>query len=102
MKIEYDSEPIATATNKPAFFETPGLDRLYGMFVALCEQLAVANERHDTLTRVLVQENIISQETLDSYVPPKKVVQDRIKQHQNLVVSILADLESEMEGLKNK
>ncbi len=102
MDVNYDSDPVAMAEIKPEFLETPGLDRLYTMFVALCEQLAITNERHDTLLRVLAENGHVSVEALERYDPPQDVEQARLAQHQAMIKSVLSEVERELNDLRKK
>lgn len=100
MDIDYESDPVALAATRPDFFETPGLNRLFAMFVALGEQLAVTNERHDTLQRILIDKEVLSAEDISSYIVSPEAEKERIAQHQAMVGNILAVIDDELKGLR--
>ncbi len=102
MDLKYDSDPVALAATKPDFFDTPHIGRLYEMFVALSEQLAVSNERYDTLVRVLIDEGHVAPSALESYSPTPEVVQARIAQHTAMIKDIFGDLEAEIKLIQGQ
>lgn len=102
MDIDYTKDPVTAAAKRPEFFETPGLDRLYAMVVALTEQLAIANERHDTLKQALIAKGLLTEEELDRYEPAPDVIQARQAQHERLVSAILKPVEDELANIDRK
>lgn len=102
MDIDYRKDPVTAATTRPEFFETPGLDRLYAMFVALTEQLAITNERQDTLKQVLIAKGLVTEEELAGYEPSQDVLQQRQAEHEQLVSAILKPIEDELTELAGK
>ena len=55
--------------NGVSFFETPGVDMLYRTCLALAEELAITQDRLDTLERVLSQRGQIDLEEVDHFEP---------------------------------
>lgn len=99
MDIDYTKDPVTFATTRPEFFETPGLDRLYAMFVALTEQFAVSLERQDTLKQILIAKGLVTEDEITQYTPSQDVIQQRQAAHEQLVSAILKPIEEELLGL---
>lgn len=82
------------------FFETPGLDMLYRTCLALAEELAITQDRLDTLERVLSQRGQIDPEEVDRYEPDahaesqKRIMAARLSEH---VLAPIKDLVKQYE-----
>ena len=65
--------PAPAVSDEPvAFFETPGLDQLYGVCLALAEQLSVTRDRLDTLERILDSRGTLSRDELNDFEPSQQ------------------------------
>ena len=102
MDINYDKDPIAAAAQPPHFFDTPGVDELFGMVTALSEQLAVWTERQDTLIRVLEAKGLLAQADLENYDPPPEVIAARQAQHTALSKAVLKPIEDALQSYSNR
>lgn len=100
MKVDFDKDPLEYARQRPEFFEADGVDKLFSMCMALAEQLAVANEKFDSLSRILIEKNVLSPEEIDNYIPSPQVEQDRNEAHQILVRGILGVIDKELDELE--
>ncbi len=97
MKPGLDDELLKYVDTRPAFFDTPGVDHLFSMCMALAEQLAVANERHDTLMRVLLAKGVITADEIASFEPDTETLQARSAQHEALIQQVLQSLDDELD-----
>lgn len=90
-------DPLKYVDKYPVFSTSPGVDRLLAVCMALTEQLAVANERHDTLFRVLASKGVVTPEELATYIPDATAEAAREAQHAELVRRVLQILEIEID-----
>ena len=67
------SELPSAKGGRPLFLETPALDDLLAVVVALAQELAVLRERTDTAERLLVQKGILASEDMENYKPDQGV-----------------------------
>lgn len=102
MKPDLTDDPLDFAARRPEFFDTPGVDCLFGMCVALTEQLALANERHDTLARVLAEKGLINLQELSNYQPDAQAEAARAQLHQELVRDVLRVLDEALDAQNDK
>lgn len=82
----------------PSLSGAPSLDHLLSMCLALAEQLAIANERHDTLIQVLAAKGLVDPEELAVFQPTPEAEQARNQQHQELVRELLKVLSDELDN----
>jgi hypothetical protein len=62
---------------RPLFLETPALDDLLAITVALAQEMAVLRERADTAERLLVQKGILASDDVEKYQPDQSVDRTR-------------------------
>ena len=74
---------------QPKFFDTPGVDELFAVCMALAEELAVADERYDTLKHVLIEKNVMTADDIEKYQPSAEVEHDRLQRNSALVRRVL-------------
>lgn len=101
MKPDINDAPLKYVDQRPVFSTAPGVDRLFAVCMALTEQLAVANERHDTLIRVLASKGLVTPEELDAYTPDATVEAVREAQHAQLIKRVLQILDMEIDEREN-
>jgi hypothetical protein len=58
---------------RPLFLETPALDDLLAIVVALAQEVAVLRERADTAERLLVQKGVLGSDDIETYKPDRSV-----------------------------
>ena len=58
---------------RPLFLETPALDDLLAIVVALAQEVAVLRERTDTVERLLVQKGVLGSEDIEKFKPDRSV-----------------------------
>ncbi|MEZ5564651.1 MAG: hypothetical protein R3F24_03680 [Gammaproteobacteria bacterium] len=97
MKPNINDDPLKYIDQRPVFSAAPGVDRLFAVCMALTEQLAVANERHDTLIRVLSSKGLVTPEELEAYMPDATVEAAREAQHAQLIKRVLQILDLEID-----
>lgn len=95
---DIDDDPLKYVDGRPVFSPTPGVDRLFAVCIALTGQLAVANERHDTLVRVLASKGLVMPAELDAYTPDATAEAAREAQHAELIRQVLQILGAEIDG----
>ncbi len=59
--------------SRPVFLETPALDDLLAIVVALAQEVAVLRERADSAERILVQKGVLGAEDIERYQPDQSV-----------------------------
>ena len=67
------SELPSAKGGRPLFLETPALDDLLAVVVALAQEVAVLRERADTSERLLVQKGILAADDIETYRPEQGV-----------------------------
>ncbi len=100
MKVDFGKDPLEYASQRPEFFEAAGVDTLFSMCMALAEQLAITNEKFDSLSRILVEKGVLAQEEIDNYTPDAQAEQARSKAHQTLVRSVFRVIDEELDELE--
>lgn len=73
---------------RPLFLETPALDDLLAIVVALAQELAVLRERADTAERLLVQKGLLGSEDIEKYEPDRSVDLTREQWRQDYLARI--------------
>lgn len=73
---------------RPLFLETPALDDLLSIVVALAQELAVVRERVDTAERLLVQKGILGPQDIEKYKPDRKVDSEREQWRQDYLARV--------------
>jgi len=58
---------------RPVFLETPALDDLLTIVVALAQEVAVLRERADSAERILVQKGVLGADDIERYQPDQSV-----------------------------
>jgi hypothetical protein len=56
---------------RPLFLETPALDDLRAIVMALAQEVAVLRERTDTAERLLVQKGVLGPDDIERYQPDR-------------------------------
>ncbi len=100
MSVDISQDPEQLYNKRPAFFEDPGLDRLYRMLLNLAEEVAVQAEKTDSLERVLIEKGVLQEGEVVAYQPDTAVQQQRIAAHQQFSSRLLQVLENELAGYK--
>lgn len=69
--------PRKAKGRRPAYTESPHIDKLISMVMALAGELQVTRERLDTLERVAASKGVLTQAEIDGYVPSEAEEQER-------------------------
>ncbi len=96
MKPDFSKDPIEAAQQRPIFFDTPGMDELVHMLVAMAEEVAVLSERLDNAQALLESKGVLSPAELDNYVPDAATRQQRLAQHQARIARLLSVLQPDV------
>ena|SRR5689334_22946029 len=83
---------------RPLFLETPALDDLLSIVVALAQELAVVRERVDTAERLLVQKGILDPQDIEKYQPDRNVDLAREQWRQNYLGRIFRPIKERAEA----
>jgi hypothetical protein len=83
----------------PRFFDTPGVDALLQMVMALAAELSAVTEELDTLRALLLESGQIAPAALASYSATGDRLESRAARRDALVRALLAPLESEAKAL---
>lgn len=102
MSDKKSTEELLAWRERPTFFDTPGVDQAMSMVVGLAQELAVANERMDTMKRVLIEKGILSASDLDDFQPSPEVERERFQEHSALVQSVLRGIEESFAAAKRQ
>lgn len=76
------------------FFDTPGVDLLYRTCLALAEQLAVTQDRLDTLERVLNARGGLAKGELERFEPSPEDEQEKQRLMSQLASDVLSPIEA--------
>ena len=74
------------------FFETPGVDMIYRTCLALAEELAVTQDRLDTLERVLSERGLIEGQGVDQFEPDAEAESEKRRIAARLSEKVLAPI----------
>jgi hypothetical protein len=85
--------PLRSKGVRPKFYDTAGVDQLYGIVTALTAELSVAFDRLDALERILVGSGKLTAGALAAYVPDAAAATTRAEQREALITRVFAVLE---------
>ncbi|WP_404476673.1 hypothetical protein [Novosphingobium sp. BL-52-GroH] len=66
---------------RPHFFDNPESDEFIAIVLALTSELAVAQDRADTLERILESKGLLDRAELESFRPDEKLAEERKAKH---------------------
>ncbi|GGD79370.1 hypothetical protein [Croceicoccus mobilis] len=92
--VEIKSSNMAA---RPHFFEHPESDELVAIVLALATELAVAQDRADTLERVLEGKGLLEREDLEGFRPDEKLTEERRTRHKEYLRRIFRVLRMQTE-----
>lgn len=101
MSIDYIAEAGRKAKGKrPYYFEDRQTEQLLNITMALAGEVAVMRERLDTVERLLEKAGVLTQESVDTYVPETKAAEDaRQLWQQEFIARILRIVQQEREAI---
>ncbi|MBV6416532.1 MAG: hypothetical protein CMLOHMNK_01126 [Steroidobacteraceae bacterium] len=73
----------------PQYFDDPALDQLHAALLALAAELSVANDRIDTLERLLERKGLTTRADVESYEPDETALRERAARREALVARLL-------------
>jgi hypothetical protein len=83
----------------PRFFDTPGVDALLQMVMALAAELSAVTEEVDTLRELLLESGQVSAAALASFSAADERSKARAARRDALVRALMAPLETEAQAL---
>jgi len=83
---------------RPLFLETPALDDLLSIVVALAQELAVVRERTDTAERLLVEKGVLGSQDIEQYKPDRSADFMREQWRQDYLGRIFRAIKERAEG----
>ncbi len=87
---------------RPEMFESPGVDYLIHMVMVLTQELNVANDQLDTLKRVLVEKQVLSDEEISTFAPNQEVLEQREERRQQMLDTLFAVIYQEAAEIDRK
>jgi hypothetical protein len=87
--------PMEASGERPAFFETPGMDQLLSMILELAAEISVVRERAFILEAVLKQSGIAAADAIEAYVPTDAEVAALSKLRDDATANIFRTLNRE-------
>jgi hypothetical protein len=94
---------LAEAGRKPAgkrpYFLNPEVERVMAITMAVVQELAVARERIDTLERLLAAKDIITKDSIESFVPTADQAAERGLWTQEYLARVFRILQQEGEAI---
>jgi len=99
-----DFDAVALAGKKakgkrPAYFDDPAVDRLLGMVLALAGEVAVLQERNDTVERLLDAGGVLRREDIETFRPDRDTAYARGLASREFVARIFRGVQQDMESL---
>lgn len=82
---------------RPHFFENPESDEFVAILLALTTELAVAQDRADTLERVLEARGVIDRAELERFRPDAALVEERKARHSDYLRRVFRVLRMQSE-----
>lgn len=93
------SRASAKATGKRPYFLNPEVERVMAIAMAIAQELAVARARLDSLERLLVRKNLMSQEELEKFSPTAEEAEQRALWTQEYIARVLRIVQQEAEQI---
>jgi len=85
---------------RPWFLESPDVERLLNVTLALAQEVAVIRERMDTVERLLERDGNVSRETIDAFSPTKQEASERGLWTQEYLARIFRILQQDREAIQ--
>ncbi|MBV6424102.1 MAG: hypothetical protein NAOJABEB_01912 [Steroidobacteraceae bacterium] len=73
----------------PQYFDDPAIDQLHAALLALAAELSVANDRIDTLERLLAAKGTVQRSDIERYEPDETARRERAARREALVARLL-------------
>jgi hypothetical protein len=92
--------PMEASGERPAFFETPGMDQLLSMILELATEISVTRERVFILEAVLKQQGLAVSDAIEAYVPTAEENAALAKLRAEATANIFRTLNREHQSVK--
>jgi hypothetical protein len=93
--VEIKSSNMAA---RPHFFENPESDEFVAILLALTSELAVAQDRADTLERILEAKGVLDRAELEAFRPDAALAEERKERHTEYLRRIFRVLRMQTEA----
>lgn len=81
-------------------FDDPDVERLLDIVLALTGELAVTQERLDTVMRLLAAKNLVEIAEVDRFQPDAQTAKERLARHEALLTRVLRVLHQDIAGME--
>ncbi|MBD2561857.1 MULTISPECIES: hypothetical protein [Nostoc] len=85
---------------RPVYLDSPQIDKLLAIVMALTGEVSVLHERLDTIERLLEVKGILSATEIEGYQPDTKVTKEREQWRAEYIARVLRVVQEELESLK--
>jgi hypothetical protein len=99
---QLESEGLALrpdAGRRPVFFDTPDLDRIWAVMVAMAGEIAVLRARLDTHERLATGAGVFDRARVDAFRPDPTAAAERHADRQAIVERIFDPVVAELDSL---
>lgn len=80
--------------------DDPDVERLLDIVLALTGELAVAQERLDTVERLLAAKNLVQAEEIEAFRPDAQAARERLAKHEALLARVLRILHQDIAAME--
>ncbi len=84
---------------RPVYLDSPQIDKLLAIVMALTGEVSVLHERLDTIERLLEIKGILSITEIEAYEPDTKVTKEREQWRAEYIARVLRVVQEELETL---
>lgn len=88
----------AMTSPRPQFFSDPAIDQVVDIAVALAGEVAVLQERIDTLERLIEKAGLASRAEIETYQPDPAVLKSRMARNEALVTRVFHTARAKLDG----
>lgn len=82
---------------RPQYFSDPATDKLLNMVLTLAGELSVARDRLDALERLLDEQGVLAQASVDAYKPDAPAAEQRKERRAAYLERVMRTVQMELE-----
>jgi hypothetical protein len=86
---------------RPYFLDSPEVERIFNITMAVATEVAVLRERLDTIERLLEANHLLNRAQIESFVPSDEEAGERQLWHARYIARILRMVQQEIDALAN-
>lgn len=86
---------------RPYFLNSPEVEKVLNITMAVATELAVAHERIDTLERILESKGILTRQEIEDFAPNDEQAEERQLWHARYAARIMRIVQQEIQEVQN-